>query len=139
MKTFYDATVDCNKDQAQAYEWVKGDFERGKDGEFVRDDDGLLIPTNPIHFPLAGCLVQHNGGSAQISVAVPGEKNLIIDRLRRAPEPKESRGKGGEEVATLTGLSEMLLQQGVPLEDATVEFTVKRWAAEHHSGERAAG
>lgn len=109
MLHFMDVTINCDDDTAKTYEHILGE---GKP---------------ELKFPLKGCQVTHHGGRAVISLAQPGRKALIIDRLR-AGEPTEGT-HGKESTYTLSGSSEKLYMQGVNPEDANVTFVITDWKA----------
>lgn len=123
MDTWYDVTVDCDKDTAKIYEWARGET----------DEDGQ--PVNPLRFPLEGCMVIHNGSRARITIDRPGRSALIIDRLIQAPEPTQN-GRDGRSW-TLSGRSERLYNQNVKPEDCEVSFTLKEVRETARLGSRA--
>lgn len=109
MHIYFNATVDVDKETAEAY-------------EYAIDED------TPLEFPLGGCQVVWNGDRATISVARPEQPDFILDRLIEAAEPKKL-SKGKKELMTLTGQSEYLHDRGVADEHGVVTFTITEWSA----------
>lgn len=127
------ATIDCDAELQDVYEWALAEFQVDDDGRPVLDD-GKMIPINPLSFPLSNVMVAINGSRATLSLPRVGKANCVLDKLMNVPEPKavkqpasKTRRRGesqADEVYLLTGVSERLLKKGILAEDATVTFTV---------------
>lgn len=113
MQMFHNATIDCDEDTAQVYEYI-----------LAAEADDSDEPER-LEFPLGGVQVTHMGGRVSIMLPQPGKAALTLDRLVRAAEAKK-QPKG--ESYVITGTSERLHMQGLEDEDATVTFTIKEWS-----------
>lgn len=135
MLTLYNATVDCDKELAEVYEWARGEYQLDDQGNRVLDDNKLPIPVNPIRFPLRGCLITNTGNRTVISVPTVEGPNFRLDELIKSPEPKKQT-KGRKDIYTITGASTRLARQNVAMEHAQVMFNISDWDAEHLPNQR---
>lgn len=108
MLTFFNATIDCDKETAKVYEY-----------KFGEDD--------PLEFPLSGVQITQFGGRIVVQIPTPGAPAKVIDRLKGS-EPTQQTSKG-KTVYSVSGGSEHLYMQGVDPEHATVQFTITEWEA----------
>lgn len=137
MLTLYNATIDCSKEQAAAYEWARGEYEvvvvavdPDTDAETKEER-----PINPIRFPLRGALITHSGGRTIISLPAGEAAAFRLDEIAKSAEPKKE-SKGRRDIYTVSGTSMRLLRQNIAVEHAQVTFTIAEWDAEHLPNQR---
>lgn len=131
-KTLPSATVDTTEEAAPLYQWALREYKVDARGEPVRDNDGQLIPINPLDFPLHNATVVVNGSRATISIPRAGKPHCVVDKLLQVAEPKAvaprarraRKGDPDDKSFIITGISERMLKQGIAPEDAVVTFTV---------------